>query len=223
MLNKATFTFLSKLTKNNNTEWMNNHRDAYNNCMDDFSDFVQMLINEIAQFDNDISKSDLKAKDCIPRLNRDLRFSKDKSPYKTYLYAVISKNGRKSGNAVYYIVIKPGESGIGAGAFQPEKQILKKLHQEIDFNLKEWLSIVEDKGLLSKFPEGIISNQYLKKTPKDTEESNPALKFLKMKDFYVDHHYNDEFFLKKENLNTIIESYKSARKLKDFINTALAE
>lgn len=77
---------------------MNSNRDAYDNCMDDFSNFVQMLINAIAPFDDDILKSDLKAKDCIPRLNRDIRFLKDKSPYKTCLYAVISTNGRKSGD-----------------------------------------------------------------------------------------------------------------------------
>ena len=89
MLNKTTFIFLSKL-KNNNTAWMNSNRDAYDNCMDDFSNFAQMLIKAIAPFDDNVLKSDLKAKDCIPRLNRDLRFLKDKSPYKTCLYAVIS-------------------------------------------------------------------------------------------------------------------------------------
>lgn len=223
MLKKDTFSFLSRLAKNNNRDWMNAHREEYLGCMEDFEALVSLLIDEIAKFDKDISASALTAKDCIPRLNRDLRFAKDKSPYKTYLYAVISKDGRKSGNAVYYLVIEPGKSSFGAGAFQPEAKNLKKLHQEIDYNLEEWTKLAGDKKLLEEFPDGIVSNKYLKKTPKNVEEDNPAIEFLKMKDFFLTKSYADDFFSKQDNLNIILTGYRSAQKLNTYVNMTLKD
>lgn len=220
MLKKDTFSFLSRLA-NNNTDWMNSQRDEFNACMENFTSLVSLLIEEIGKFDNDILKSNLTVKNCIPRLNRDLRFAKDKSPYKTYLYAVISKDGRKSGNAVYYVVIEPGKSSIGAGSFQPDDKKLRKLHQEIDFNLKDWNRIVADRKLITKFPNGIVSNRYLKRTPRSVDENNPALEFLKMKDFYVSRNLDNDFFTKEENLKEIIASYQSAKELNEYINNAL--
>ncbi|MEJ5146452.1 DUF2461 domain-containing protein [Sphingobacterium sp. MYb388] len=223
MLKKDTFSFLSRLAKNNNTDWMNAHRDEYNECLENFTELVSLLVEEIGKFDQDILSSNLTVKSCIPRMNRDLRFAKDKSPYKTYLYAVISKDGRKSGNAVYYLIIEPGKCSIGAGSFQPDNKNLRKLHQEIDFNLKDWNRLVSDKKLLAKFPNGIVSNKYLKRIPRNIDEHNPALEFLKMKDFYVSRNLENIFFTKEDNLKEIIACYQSAKDLNQFINTALKD
>lgn len=103
LLKKSSLDFLSGLAENNTTEWFNEHREDYRATYEDFAFFNQNLIEAISEFDTSIAASDLQGKDCIPRLNRDLRFTKDKSPYKTYYYSIINKGGRKSGNAGYFM------------------------------------------------------------------------------------------------------------------------
>jgi len=219
MLKKSSFDFLTGLAENNTTEWFNKHRDDYQETHDDFTLFNQNLIEAISKFDKSIAESDLQGKDCIPRLNRDLRFTKDKSPYKTYYYSIINKGGRKSGNAGYFVVLNPGECYIGAGEYQPEPKRLKKVRQEIEYNFEDWQKIAQDSQLLKAFPDGIIAQETLQKVPKGFDIDSPAKEFLKMKGFFVRKHYPDAFFLSKDNFAIIIESFKTCHKLNDFVNS----
>lgn len=159
MLKKSSFEFLNGLFINNSKKWVDEHRSDYDAAIEDFTIFNQDLIDAISKFDKSIAKSDLQANDCIPRLNRDLRFTKDKSPYKTYLYSIINEGGRKSGNAGYFLVMNSGECYIGGGAFQPEPERLKKIRQKIETNFEDWKKIAEDKELLKFFPEGIVARK----------------------------------------------------------------
>ncbi len=218
MLKKTTFDFLKGLKKNNTKEWFDKNRDEYREVYEKFEGFVQDLIDSISKFDPSIASSDLLAKDCIPRLNRDLRFAKDKSPYKTYLYAVISSGGRKSGNAVYYVVLDPDKCNFGAGSFQPDRDTLKKLRQEIDYNFDEWVAIIENPKFKVAFPDGIIAQESLQKVPNGFDAASPAAAFLKMKGFFVRKNYADSFFLKKENFDGIIERLKTCVELNEFVN-----
>ncbi len=218
MLKKSSFDFLSGLAGNNTREWFDKHRSDYQETFDDFALFNQNLINSISEFDQSIAESDLQSKDCIPKLNRDLRFVKDKSPYKTYFYSIINSGGRKSGNAGYYIILKPGECYIAAGEFQPEPKRLKKVRQEIEYNFEKWSEIVSDTKLLKAFPGGIIAQQSLQKVPKDFDSESPAKEFLKMKGFFVERHYPDSFFRAKDSFEVIIESFKTCRQLNNFVN-----
>jgi len=111
------FRFFDRPRHEQYREWFDQHRSDYKETLEDFILFNQNLIDAISKFDKSITKSNLQGKDCIPRLNRDLRFAKDKSPYKTYFYAIINEGRRKSGKAGYLIVLSPGECYIGAGAF----------------------------------------------------------------------------------------------------------
>lgn len=219
MLKKSSFDFLIGLANNNTREWFDQHRSDYEQTMEDFRIFNQDLIDALSKFDKSIAKSDLQGKDCIPRLNRDLRFAKDKSPYKTYLYSIINEGGRKSGKAGYFIVINPGECYVGAGAFQPEPQRLKKIRQEINYNFEDWLKIAEDDKLLNAFPDGIVAQESLQKVPKDFEADSPAGDFLKMKGFFVRNYYPDTFFRGKNNFETIVESFKACQQLNHFVNS----
>ncbi|MEP2346995.1 MAG: DUF2461 domain-containing protein, partial [Algoriphagus sp.] len=212
------FDFLTGLAGNNNKEWLDQHRSDYNETMEDFALFNQNLIDSISAFDKSIAMSDLQGKDCIPRLNRDLRFTKDKSPYKTYLYSIINEGGRKSGKAGYFIVMNPGECYIGAGAFQPVPELLKKIRQEIDYNFEDWTKIVQDSNLLKAFPDGVVSQESLQKVPKGFDIDSPAKDYLKMKGFFVRNYYPDTFFLRKENYNTIVENFKACQHLNQFVN-----
>lgn len=218
MLKKTTFDFLKDLKKNNTKEWFDKNRDMYREVYENFEEFTQNLIDSISQFDPSIASSHLLAKDCIPRLNRDLRFTKDKSPYKTYLYTVISSGGRKSGNAVYYVMLDPDKCCFGAGSFQPDPDKLKKLRQEIDYNFEEWIKIAEDPKFKTAFPDGIITQESLQKVPNGFDAANPAATFLKMKGFFVRQYYADSFFLKKDNFKDIVERLKTCLELNKFVN-----
>ncbi|OKS87397.1 DUF2461 domain-containing protein [Mucilaginibacter polytrichastri] len=219
MLKKSSFDFLTGLAGNNHKDWFDKHRIDYQNTLDDFTLFNQNLIDAISKFDKSIAQSDLQGRDCIPRLNRDLRFAKDKSPYKTYFYSIINEGGRKSGQAGYFIVINPGECYIGAGAFQPEPDLLKKIRQEIDYDLEAWKKIAEDKKLLKTFPEGITAQEILQKVPKGFDKDSPAKDFLRMKGFFVRKYYPDSFFCGKDSFSTILESFEACQQLIKFINT----
>jgi len=219
MLKKSSFDFLTGLSENNTREWFDQHRTDYQETLEDFTAFNQNLIDALSEFDTSIAKSNLQGKDCIPRLNRDLRFAKDKSPYKTYYYSIINEGGRKSSKAGYFIVLNPGECYIGAGAFQPEPDRLKKIRQEIDYNFGDWKKIAEDKKLLQAFPDGIIAQESLQKVPKDFDAESPAKEFLKMKGFFVRKYHPDAFFRGKDNFKTIVESFKACQQLNNFVNT----
>lgn len=219
MLKNTSFDFLTSLAKNNERDWFNQHRNDYEQTMADFTGFIQELIAEIGKFDKSIAQSGLFAKDCIPKLNRDLRFAKDKSPYKTYLYAIINNGGRKSGQAGYFVVLNPGGCYIGGGAFQPDPLKLKKIRQEIDFDFKEWKKIAEDQKLLEFFPEGITAQEYLQKVPKGFDADSLAKEYLKMKGFFVRKYYADSFFTVKSNFEKIVESFKVCQSLNQYINS----
>lgn len=218
MLKKTTFDFLKGLKENNTKEWFDKNRDEYREVYKKFEEFTQDLIDSISKFDTSIASSHLLAKDCIPRLNRDLRFAKDKSPYKTYLYAVISSGGRKSGNAVYYVMVDQGKCCFGAGSFQPDPAKLKKLRQEIDYNFEEWIKIAENPKLKTAFPDGIIAQESLQKVPNGFDATSPAAAFLKMKSFFTRKYYADSFFLNKENFEDIVKELKTCVELNNFVN-----
>lgn len=220
MLKKSSFDFLIGLAKNNTREWFDQHRQDYQDTMEDFSVFNQDLIDALSKFDKSIAKSNLQGKDCIPRLNRDLRFAKDKSPYKTYLYSIINEGGRKSGNPGYFIVINPGECYIGAGAFQPDPVRLKKIRQEIDYNYEDWKKVASDEKLLKAFPNGIIAQESLQRVPKDFDGDSPAKEFLKMKGFFVQKDCDDSFFRSKNNFEVIVESFKACNQLNNFVKVS---
>jgi len=218
MINKSTLTFLKHLKDNNSSEWVDEHRSDYNSALNDFVVFNEKLISAIGKFDQKIAKSDLQAKDCIPRLNRDLRFAKDKSPYKTYLYSIIQDQGRKSGKAGYAVVIDPGNCCITCGAFQPDPQRLKELRTEIEYNFDQWSKITQDKELLAAFPNGIISQESLQKVPKGFDPESPAKEFLKMKGFFVKIDLTESFLQSKQAIEEIATKYSTCKNLLDFLN-----
>src|SRR5689334_13212529 len=131
MLQSTTIKFLKDLKKNNTKEWFDKNRKVYEAAKKDFTDFVQTMIDKFGKKDESIAA--IVAKDCLFRINRDIRFSKDKSPYKTNMGASINKGGRMTMNtAGYYFHLEPGNCFVGGGLWQPEPDALKKIRQEID-------------------------------------------------------------------------------------------
>ena len=144
MLQPSTQAFLKNLAKNNNREWFDEHRKEYDVAKKDYEQYVEKMLEELCKEEESFKGQ--KAKDCIFRIFRDVRFSKDKSPYKANFGAVFSKGGKKHMGAGYYVHIEPRKNFIGGGIWQPEGDMLKKIRQEIDYNLEEFQGILKNKN-----------------------------------------------------------------------------
>ena len=180
MLQPSTLKFLRDLKKNNNKPWFDAHRGQYETAKKDFEQFIREIITKHGKRDPDIK--DLIAKNCLFRINRDIRFSKDKSPYKSNFGASISKGGKKSSFAGYYFHCEPGNSFVGGGIWQPEPDKMKKVRQEIDYNWDEFKKLIGSKKFKSIYNDLYTGDDMsLSKVPQGFEKANPAAKYLKLK------------------------------------------
>lgn len=219
MINRSSLQFLKDLKRNNNKNWFEAHRDKYEDARTNFSSFVETMISKIGQFDEPIGH--LKVKDCIFRINRDVRFSKDKTPYKVNLAAAFSAGGKKAAVGGYYFHLEPGRSFAGGGFYTPMPDQLAKIRQEIDYNFDEWNKIIHQKTFQKHFPEGVEGNGSLVRPPKGYEESNPGIKFLKMKGFIVTQLFNDDELLQNKAAANVADSFKAMKPFIDFLNRAI--
>ena len=151
MLHPATLKFLKYLKKNNNKPWFDAHRKEYEAAKADFSSFVQLVIDKHSKSDPTIKS--IAAKDCMFRINRDIRFSKDKSPYKTNMGAYINRGGKKSLFGGYYFHCEPGQSFTGGGLWMPMPPELNKVRQEIDYNFAAFKKIIGSKKFKSVYKD----------------------------------------------------------------------
>lgn len=219
MINKHTIQFLDELRRNNNKLWFEENRQRYDEARNDFSDFVETVIQSTGRFDEPIGH--LTTKDCIFRINRDVRFSKDKTPYKVNMAAAFSAGGKKAAVAGYYFHLEPRKSFAGGGFYTPAPEQLSKIRQEIDYNFPEWKKIIQQKDFNRHFPAGIESNGSLVRPPKGYEESNPAISFLKMKGFIVTQSFADGQLMQKKGTTEIADCFKAMKPLVDFLNRAI--
>ncbi len=218
MIQTSTLKFLKDLKKNNTKEWFDDNRKVYENAKNDFLEFTQHLINGVSKFDNNILKANLEPKNCITRLNRDVRFSNDKSPYKINFFAMINQGGKKSNMACYYLQLQPNSSFTGGGVYMPMPPDLQKFRQEIDYNFKEWQNIVENKSFKKVYEKGIQSPDTLSRPPKGFEESNPAIEYLKMKGYFTMNQITDEVIQSKNCIKIILQNFETAKPVIDFLN-----
>ena len=146
---KTILTFLTALKGNNNRDWFQEHKAEYLAAKDQFEGFFNHIIPQIRKFDPDIGT--ITAKECVFRIYRDVRFSKDKSPYKTNMGGFIVPGGRKSGKAGYYLHIDPEGSFIAGGMYMPPNDMLKKIRQEIVYNTKDYKKIIYKESFVKAF------------------------------------------------------------------------
>jgi len=218
MLKPATLSFLQQLAANNNKAWFDAHRDEYLLAKENFEQFVSALLEELIAIEP--AFRDQKAKDCVFRIFRDVRFSKDKTPYKAHFGAYLSKGGRKYEGAGYYIHIEPGgKSFAGGGLWMPEPSLLKKVRQEIDYNFEEFQSILQEKSFKKYFSR--LEGEQLKTLPQGYTADNPAIKFLKMKSFTAGHNFGDTEITSRTFLTKSVNVFTAMRPLVEFLNRAM--
>lgn len=220
MLQSSTLQFLRNLKKNNNKPWFDAHRNQYEAAKEDVETFIQSVIDKHGKKDPTIA--DLTAKKCLFRINRDIRFSKDKTPYKTNLGASMARGGKKSIFGGYYFHCEPGQSFIGGGLWMPMPPDMKKVRQEIDYCLDEFKKIVEGKKFLRIYG-GLEKADYmtLSKVPQGFEKDNPAAEYLKLKSWVATATLKDADLTSKDLLKKTTEAFETLQPMIQFINRSL--
>jgi uncharacterized protein (TIGR02453 family) len=221
MLEPQTLRFLSALKKNNNRDWFEAHRAQYEAAKIDFQNFIQLVIDDLQRKDTTITG--LMARDCMFRINRDVRFSKDKSPYKVNFGASMKQGGRKSPFAGYYFHCEPGSSFIGGGLWMPEQTALKKMRQEIDYCWQEFQSVLKEKKFQSVYGGLYKSEEIsLSSSPKGYEKDHPAIEYLKLKSFIAEKPVSDEELTLSSLHKKTVAAFEALQPLLGFINRTIA-
>ncbi|MCW3104524.1 MAG: hypothetical protein JWO09_2964 [Bacteroidetes bacterium] len=217
MLHKSTFDFLSKLKKNNSKEWFDKNRPEYEIAKNDYKEFIQELINTIGKFDPAVKA--LEPKHCVFRINRDIRFSNDKTPYKVNMGASIAPGGKKSITPGYYIHIQPGASFLAGGMWQPPAPQLSAIRQEIDYNTPEFKKLTGNKDFKKYF--GALSDEdKVKTSPKGYDKGHPEIESLKLKSFIMVHDLKDKEVLSKDFIKHCEAVFKAMLPMNKFLRRA---
>jgi uncharacterized protein (TIGR02453 family) len=221
MLQSSTIKFLKDLKNNNNKPWFDKNRKVYEIAKADFAAFIQEVIDLHGK--KDASIKNLLAKDCMFRINRDVRFSKDKSPYKTNFGASINKGGKKAWNfAGYYFQVQPGRNFAGGGIWMPEPNELKKVRQEIDYNFTDFKKIIGAKKFRSVYGDLDRSADFLlRHVPKGYEPGNPAADYLKLKSFVAISFFSDADLTSKNLVKKTVTAFEALQPVISFINKSL--
>ena len=216
---KIILSYLKALKVNNNRDWFNAHKKDYLDAKSHFDEIFNQLIPQIRKFDPEIGSP--TAKDCVFRIYHDVRFSKDKLPYKTNMGGFIAKGGRKSGNAGYYLHIEPGNSFIAGGNYNPDSENLKKIRQEIVYNTSDFKKIINKASFVKTF--GTIEGDKLKRPPKDFPVDFADMELIKLKSFTVFHRVDDNLVSSKDFHLVVVDTFKELYPLNYFLNRAVAE
>lgn len=221
MLQPPTLEFLQLLKDNNNKEWFDQHRKRYDAAKSDMVQLVQEVVTGLELADPAIAASQLKPKSCLFRINRDVRFSADKSPYKINFGAWLNAGGKKSPSAGYYLNIQPGGSFVAGGMYMPESTVLAKIRQEIDYNLPDFEALLTNPSFKKVFKD--ISREHsLVRPPKGYEADNPAIEYLKLKSFTASHPLPDKTLTSPDLTKTILSAFASLQPFVQFLNKGLA-
>jgi uncharacterized protein (TIGR02453 family) len=203
-LHPKTLSFLKELKQNNNKAWFDAHRDTYDVIRKQLLIVIQEIINEL----NAVypSLADLKANDCLFRIYRDVRFSKNKEPYKHNFAASIAPGGRKSIYPGYYLHIEPnGKSYIGGGLYRPQPAILNAIRQEIDYNDNDFLQIVKQNNFVKTF--GNLYDDKVQGNPRGYSSDNKMITWLRYKSFIAGKELSDNDVYSKNFVKTCVKHY----------------
>ena len=213
-LTGQTLDFLADLVQNNNRDWFHANRSRYDAAKAELCGVVERVLTSMSAFE---PLANTAVKDCIFRINRDIRFTKDKAPYKSNLAFAIGPGGRHSGRIDYYVHIQPGnQSFLGAGMWQPTPANLAKFRQEVDYNVAELKDIIEADAFRTYFPEA--SGEVMKTTPKGYPADHPEIELLRRKELFFIHRYTDKEVLKANFADEIVRGSRILKPYCDLLN-----
>lgn len=212
---KSSLDFLKTLSKNNNREWFQKNKDRYLEAHQNMIVFADALLGEMKKHDNIEAAS---GKDSLFRIYNDIRFSKDKSPYKTY-WAGGFKRATKKLRGGYYFQIQPGGSFAAGGFFSPEPADLLRIRQDIDMNFADWKKLLSGKTISLLFGE--LKGETVTTSPKGFSKDNPAIRLLKHKQFYLQRNFSDKEVLAPDFVQELNKTFKGLRPYFDYMSEVL--
>lgn len=215
MLLPATFKFLKGLKANNNKEWFEANRKQYNDAKANVELFVGQMLVGLTKIDSNFAN--LVPKNCTFRINRDVRFSKDKSPYKTNMGVYFNPAGKAVHSPGFYMHIEPGNCFAASGIWMPEANVLAAIRQEIDYNFNDLKKIINNPAFKKQFPAGFSKEDILQRPPKGYDINNPAIEFLKLKSFIVQVSISDDEVLSPSFSKTLLKIFEKAAPLNSFL------
>lgn len=209
--------FLSKLAGNNNVEWFHAHREEYDAARAQFELLVQELI---LKFSHHEDLGIIQPRDCMFRINRDVRFSPDKSPYKIAMAAVLARGGRNSPRAGYYVHLEPGNSAMGGGIYMPDAARLLKIRRAIDKDADSLRRILKNPTFKKTFG-GLDEMEMLKTAPKNFPADHPALDLLRRKHFTATVGLTDQEIVAPDFSKRVVQTFRTLQPLNDWLNAVL--
>jgi uncharacterized protein (TIGR02453 family) len=220
MLTKESLQFLDDLKVNNNRDWFLENKKRYEIFKKDYHQLVADFLDAMKPMDPSLEL--LEVKNCTFRINRDIRFSKDKSPYKAHLGVWLSTGVKGQNRAGYYVHIEKGASFIAGGFYSPEAEDLKKVRKEIAFFHDDLDAIIADKNFKKEFGSlDVTETNSLKNPPRGYEKDHPAIEFLKLKSFTATQKYDIKEVTQKDFVAKMSQKLIALKPLNEFINRAL--
>lgn len=198
---------------------MDKNKARYHQAKQEFENLVKILIDQIALFDDSIAG--ILPKNCIFRLNRDIRFSNDKRPYKENMGAFISREGKKGMDGGYYIHLQPGQSMLAGGTYMPPADVLKKIRQEIDYNPKPLLDFMKGEPFRKYFGEFV--GDRLKTSPKGYPADHPNIELLNLKSMIVSHSLTDDQVISEHFVSYVTNVFSTIKPLNDYLKLSINE
>lgn len=222
MAKTTTLDFLKELRDNNSKDWFDEHRKRYDIAKADVIELLTDVLAGLERIDPAIAESHLDVKSCLFRINRDVRFSADKSPYKSSFGAWFNPGGKKSTSAGYYVNIAPGDSFVAGGIYQPEPATLTTIRQEIDYNLVGFEAMLATPAFRKHY-DGLSMAGALVRPPKGYEADNPAVDYLKLKSFTASYKLTNKTVASDNLSKVILDACAGLQPLVLFLNRALVK
>lgn len=207
------FDFLNRLAMNNNREWFHQNKGEFDELRALWINDIQRLISLMSEYDDTLNGVD--AKDCVYRIYRDIRFSPNKLPYKTYFSAVVAQGGRKTLKGCCYLHVQPGESGLHGGIWCPEMPLLTRLRHEVEDNIDEFMAIINDAEFKERYR---LVGDSLKSMPNGFDKNSPYGEYIKKKEYLVSMPVRDDYFLDENWVERVANDFKFIKPFNDFLN-----
>lgn len=220
MLSKNTLQFLEDLKANNNREWFLENKKRYEVFKKDYHQLVSDFLDTMKPLDASLEL--LEIKNCTFRINRDIRFSKDKSPYKAHLGIWLSSGTKGQNRSGYYVHLEKGASFIAGGFYAPESDDLKKIRKEIAFFHEDLEAILNKKNFKKEFGDfHRTEKNTLKNPPRGYDKEHPAIELLKLKSFETIQKFDISEATQKDFVSKMTQKLIILKPLNEFMNRAL--
>jgi uncharacterized protein (TIGR02453 family) len=207
----STMNFLKALKANNNREWFNANKSTYQAENSNAKAFYEAIMSRLREHDS-IEKYKFF------RIYRDVRFSKDKTPYKPHFAGNFVRATKKLRGG-YYLRIRPGESFLAGGFWEPNKEDLLRIRKEFEMDAGPIRKIIGDKTFIENF--GALKGDRLKTAPRGFDKGHPDLDLISMKQFIVTREFSDEQVLAEHFLDEVDTTYRAMRPYFDYMSEVL--